>query len=568
MDTEVWIDAVFALSNIAVNDTNQILVAQAGVISVLARLPRDANTNFRRVFAEALKNIAANAANQILVAEAGAILPLVGLLRDADFWVRMHAAGALKNIAENAANRIPLARAGAIPPLVGLLGDVSSSARGDAIDALSDIACNAANQILVARAGAIPLLVSLLSDSDGLFSANAAVALRNIVYNNTPNQKALIAAAGIEKLNELVVTSDNALIIEYAQLALHACQPALEEQTKSVPAASSQSTTSYTLTSTESGKETPEPGTFDMKALDESLFIGESEIKIRREIGRGGFGVVYEGQYLHQAVAIKRYLGTQMPEKEMNEFRHEVRVMGDLRHECLVRLLGVLLTDNAAPGLVMEYGANGSLYGCLHSRQEMSWSLRFRIAEELGRGLAFLHAKNIIHCDIKSLNAVLDRDMRAKWCDFGLAVLKLHTSNTTKEGGDNDTVGTLRWMAPELFSRRTSTPSKLSDVWALGMVLFELASREVPFKDARNQAQIQSWIMSGEGEEVPVDCAQQSPSFAALMSRCWAERNSRPTASEIACELENLSRNFSENTGKKASVSDESSYMHFSGHGK
>lgn len=577
-DTLVRRSAARALVNIAANYANGISIVQAGVIPPLVGLLCDTDTDVRRYASAALANITRIFdTNEILVARAGAIPPLVGLLSDVDTEVRRTASTALSNIVRHGANKVSIAQAGAIPLLVGLLSDADERVRRNALDVLMVAAAGYTNQILAAEAGAIPLLVGLLGDAAESVRWKAAGALLNIVSNNIPNQKSLIAADAIPILHELAFTGSPSTITDfYARQVLDACQFTVEEQIKaatviikkSPPAVSVQSTIAHTLTSTESGKETPEPDTLDMRVLDESLDIHESDIEIRRAIGRGGYGVVYEGRYLHQPVAIKRYLGTKMPEKEMNEFWHEVRVMRDLRHECLVRLLGVLFTENAAPGLVMEYGANGSLYERLHSRQEMSWSLRFRIAEELGRGLAFLHAKNIIHCDIKSLNAVLDRDMRAKWCDFGLAVLKLHTSTTTKEEGGNDAVGTLRWMAPELFSRRTSTPSKLSDVWALGMVLFELASREVPFKDARSQAQIESWIVSGEGEEVPADCAQKSPSFAALMSRCWAERNSRPTASEIACELENLNRNFSENTGKKLNISDESRYMHFSGHGK
>jgi len=102
---------------------------------------------------------------------------------------------------------------------------------------------------------------------------------------------------------------------------------------------------------------------------------------------------------------------------------------------------------------VMEYAANGSLYNYLHSAQAISWGLRLRLAVELARGLAYLHGEEVIHRDIKSVNVVLDKDFHAKWCDFGLAALKLHTTTTSKQGGGS-AAGTPRWMAPELFSRK------------------------------------------------------------------------------------------------------------------
>ena len=178
----------------------------------------------------------------------------------------------------------------------------------------------------------------------------------------------------------------------------------------------------------------------------------------------------------------------------------------------------------------------------LHSEQEIPWGLRLRMAEELARGLAYLHQEKIVHRDIKSLNVVLDREYHAKWCDFGLAQLKIHSTTTSKADASTggSVAGTLHWMAPELFSRKSSTPSMPSDVWALGMVFFELASRAIPYKDAQTQQQVMAWIMSGEGEEVPDECQEQSPGFAHMMQRCWAERTARPTAEALSEELDTL----------------------------
>jgi len=138
---------------------------------------------------------------------------------------------------------------------------------------------------------------------------------------------------------------------------------------------------------------------------------------------------------------------------------------------------------------------------------------------------------------------VLDQDFHAKWCDFGLAVLKLHTTTTTKQEGGG-AVGTLRWMAPELFSRKTSSPSTAADIWALGMVYFELASGKVPFEQARDNEQIKDFIREATGEDVPEDCERQAPAFGALMQRCWAERTARPSAADIVEAMTQINRSF------------------------
>ncbi len=88
-------------------------------------------------------------------------------------------------------------------------------------------------------------------------------------------------------------------------------------------------------------------------------------------------------------------------------------------------------------------------------------------------------------------------------------------------------------MAPELFIRATSAPSTKSDIWALGMVFFELASRELPFHDAQNEEQVKDWIKEGKGENIPMECERLKPEFAELMKSFWRERSQRPTASKI-----------------------------------
>lgn len=270
------------------------------------------------------------------------------------------------------------------------------------------------------------------------------------------------------------------------------------------------------------------------------LLIPRSDIELGKELGKGGFGTVYEGTWAFRKVAVKRFEGSRLPERISQEVRQEISIMLKLDHECLIRLFGIQEEENLPPMLVMEYGANGSLYTFLHSNQEISWLHRLQLAEELARGLAYLHSLSIIHRDIKSLNVVLDKDFHAKWCDFGLAQLKQHSTTTSKAdaSGGGGLAGTLPWMAPELFSRKSSTPSMQSDIWALGMVFFELASRGIPYKDAQTPHQVMNWIMNGEGEEIPAECLEQAPDFGALMQQCWMALNKRPTAAYIAAEVD------------------------------
>ncbi|MFN3235338.1 MAG: protein kinase [Gammaproteobacteria bacterium] len=287
-------------------------------------------------------------------------------------------------------------------------------------------------------------------------------------------------------------------------------------------------------------RQTPNRGFF-ADQIPEHYRISPNEITENEIIGEGGFGEVVHGMYGNQEVAIKRYKGDELPKKVAEEVGREVNIMIRLHHECLIRLLGVVLDENLPPKLVMEYMPGGSLYYFLHHGEEITEALQFQIANDMARGLAYLHDRNpsIIHSDLKSLNVLLDQYCRAKLADFGLSRLKKHvgTTSTLTSGADQVFGGTLRWMAPELFSRNTSKPTEASDVWAFGMILFELVTRELPFDSASDNEQIKDWIKEGDGENVPDDCPA---GLGELMAACWRDRIDRPSADDLVRETEAL----------------------------
>ena len=101
----------------------------------------------------------------------------------------------------------------------------------------------------------------------------------------------------------------------------------------------------------------------------------------------------------------------------------------------------------------------GSLHGILKDKnQELSWDLRWIIAIDIGKGLSYLHSKNILHRDLKSLNVLLGSDYHAKICDFGLSKVKLESSSISSN--NNKVTGTTKWCAPETLSRRGFIPNK------------------------------------------------------------------------------------------------------------
>ena len=264
-----------------------------------------------------------------------------------------------------------------------------------------------------------------------------------------------------------------------------------------------------------------------------NITVSASALTVVKLLGEGAYGSVHEGLWNDQPVAIKRLKAQRLTEDAIEELRREAQIMFQLGVESryIVPLKKICLE---APhySLVMELMPKGSLYHLLHNKQPLPWPIRFQIALDAAWGLKDLHGYSILHRDLKSLNILLDDRLRAKLADFGLAKVKQETSSQSTIAK-----GTVLWMAPELFKRKAEVTAA-TDIWSLGMVLWELSSREIPFKDAQNQLQAMGWIKDGEKEEIPTDCPAE---LKAIIESCWdLTPEKRPIAVQVAERLKPL----------------------------
>ncbi len=263
--------------------------------------------------------------------------------------------------------------------------------------------------------------------------------------------------------------------------------------------------------------------------------INYADLNVGVELGRGGFGVVYQGTYRYNDVAIKQLLIDNISLDSLAEFEKESKIMAQLHSPNIVHFYGYCVSPHYC--IVMEYMSNGSLFSVLRSNKPLEWPQRFSIALDIAKGLAFLHHENILHRDIKSLNVLLDQHNRAKLTDFGLSKVKAETRShaTATKTNTKDSVGTIQWMAPELFEGRKAVYTKKSDIYSLGVTFWELASRKIPFSDAANPNLISVWVAKGEREDIPADCP---PLLAKLIQQSWeGEVDKRPTADDIVIRL-------------------------------
>ncbi|CAL5354251.1 unnamed protein product [Camellia sinensis] len=194
----------------------------------------------------------------------------------------------------------------------------------------------------------------------------------------------------------------------------------------------------------------------------------------KEELGSGAFGIVYKGaiQMGSRVVAVKK-LDRVVQEKE-KEFKTEVNVIGQTHHKNLVRLLG-FCDEGQHRMLVYEFMSNGTLASFLFGETKPSWNQRTQIALGIARGLVYLHEEcstQIIHCDIKPQNILLDDYYNARISDFGLAkLLKLNQSKTNPA-----TIrGTRGYVAAEWFNSNNPITAKV-DVYSYGVLLLEIIS--------------------------------------------------------------------------------------------
>ncbi|XP_052479304.1 G-type lectin S-receptor-like serine/threonine-protein kinase LECRK3 [Gossypium raimondii] len=191
----------------------------------------------------------------------------------------------------------------------------------------------------------------------------------------------------------------------------------------------------------------------------------------KEELGRGAFGTVYKGELpssYGDRIAVKKL--DKFAQDGEREFKTEVKVIGQTHHKNLVRLTGYC--DEAEHRLlVYEFMENGSLSSFLFGILRPSWQQRLQIASGIAKGLTYLHeecSKQIIHCDIKPQNILLDESLTAKISDFGLAKLLMNDKTRTKTG----IRGTKGYVAPEWF-RNIPVTVKV-DVYSFGVMLLEI----------------------------------------------------------------------------------------------
>jgi len=215
-------------------------------------------------------------------------------------------------------------------------------------------------------------------------------------------------------------------------------------------------------------------------------------------LGKGGMGIVYKGldTVTQDTVAVK-LLKNELISRDpdmVHRFEREGRALSQLNHPNIVKVLDMIEEDDGH-FLVMEYVPGGSLYDVLKENKKFTLQRALYTALDLADALTRAHRLNILHRDIKPANVMLAADGTPRLTDFGMA----RVSGDSLVTQDGAIVGTLAYLGPEVFQGEQA--DERTDIWAFGVMLYEMLIGERPFMHEQPGALINA-IMSQKYPEV------------------------------------------------------------------
>lgn len=294
------------------------------------------------------------------------------------------------------------------------------------------------------------------------------------------------------------------------------------------------------------------PATAPQPALDDAMSkLVSGRYRLGEELGRGAMGVVYRAhdEVLGRDVALKALPSELVRNAELElRFQQEARALARLMHPHIVQVFD-LTREADARWIAMELVDGGSLAQVIE-RGPLSQAELVRLALQIAGALAYSHQQGVIHRDLKPANMLLTRDGAIKITDFGLAKLANNDSSLTRAGA---LMGSPAYMSPEQASGQPAGPE--TDIYSLGVTLYEAASGRTPFTGTLQQVLLQHVtqqppaLHAWGGELV-------APLEQLIMAMLAKQPQQRPSMSEVSRSLEAVKQQASNESPCGALASD------------
>jgi serine/threonine-protein kinase len=236
------------------------------------------------------------------------------------------------------------------------------------------------------------------------------------------------------------------------------------------------------------------PGPNWVREYQDDEIVPGTPYRVIRLMGAGGMGSVYEVEHIElgRRYVLKSLLCTLTSRKDLiARMRNEWRALGQLDHRNIVDVVNAGATSTGVPYYVMELLVGETVRDRLAREERLAVSEAVRIAQGVLLGLDAAHEIGIIHRDVKPANVFLTREKLVKVLDFGVAQVREYSGPKITAKGL--AIGTPRYMSPEQALGETADAR--SDVYAAGLLLYEMIVGEGPFDDVTEQsAQMQAHL--------------------------------------------------------------------------
>uniref|UniRef100_A0A8D3D3Q6 non-specific serine/threonine protein kinase n=1 Tax=Scophthalmus maximus TaxID=52904 RepID=A0A8D3D3Q6_SCOMX len=288
---------------------------------------------------------------------------------------------------------------------------------------------------------------------------------------------------------------------------------------------------------------------FPRKASQTSIFLQEWDIPIEQleigeMIGKGRFGKVFHGRW-HGEVAIRLIDIERDNEDQLKAFKREVMAYRNTRHENVVLFMGACMSPPHL-AIITSLCKGRTLYSVVRdAKVVLDVNKTRQIAQEMVKGMGYLHAKGILHKDMKSKNVFYDNG-KVVITDFGLFTISgVLQAGSRREDKLRIPNGWLCHLAPEIIQQLSPDTeedklpfSKQSDVFAFGTIWYELHAREWPYKS--QPAEVIIWQI-GSGMKPNLAQTGMGKEISDILLLCWAfKQDERPSFSKLVDLLEKL----------------------------